>query len=147
MSHFCVGPDMAVTLNFSLKLDDGVEVDSTFDKAPATLTVGDGSLPEGFESLIQGLATGAREQFTVAPSAAFGERNPANLQRMPRTRFDSDIELAEGVVISFADQGGSELPGVVTWLSETVVEVDFNHPLAGRTLLFDVEIIDVQPAS
>ncbi|MCL6416189.1 peptidylprolyl isomerase [Aestuariirhabdus sp. Z084] len=146
MSHYSVGPDMAVTLNFSLKLEDGVEVDSTFDKAPATLTIGDGNLPEGFESLIQGLVPGAREQFTVAPEQGFGIHNKANVQRMPRTQFGTDIELSEGVMLSFADQGGSELPGVVTWLSETVVEVDFNHPLAGRTLLFDVEIIDVQPA-
>ncbi|RRJ83251.1 FKBP-type peptidyl-prolyl cis-trans isomerase [Aestuariirhabdus litorea] len=147
MSDLCVGPDRAVTLHFSLKLEDGSEVDSTFDKAPATLTMGDGSLPEGFESLLHGLAIGAREQFSVAPEAAFGERNPANVQRMPRTRFGSDIELSEGVMLSFADQGGAELPGVVTWLSETVVEVDFNHPLAGHRLLFEVEIIDVQPAA
>lgn len=146
MNNYTVDREMAVTLNFSLMLEDGIEVDSTFDKKPAQLVVGDGNLPEGFENLIMGLKVGDRKQFKVSPENAFGQHNPGNVQRMPRTRFSQDMELFEGVMVSFADKNGAELPGVIKGLSETVVEVDFNHPLAGRAVLFDVQIIDVKPS-
>ena len=135
-----------VTLHFSLKLENNDVVDSTFDRAPASLTVGDGNLPDGFEKHIYGLTVGSRESFLVSPEDAFGQHNPSNIQRVGRSRFAPDMELAEGLVISFSDQAGSELPGVVQGFDEQTVTVDFNHPLAGKSLIFDVEILAVEAA-
>ena len=76
----------------------------------------------------------------------FGQRNPSNIQRIPRDQFDPALELAEGLVLSFQDKAKSELPGVVSLIEDRMVTVDFNHPLAGRDLEFEVEILSVAPA-
>src|SRR5690606_8536869 len=118
-------------------------VDSTFERAPATFTIGDGSLLQGFERRLYGLTAGRRERFSIPSQDAFGQPNPANVQHFKRSQFAADMELHEGLVISFADASKAELPGVVKSFDADSVVVDFNHPLAGRTIDFDVEIIDV----
>lgn len=133
-----------VTLHFSLKLDSGSTVDSTPSEQPASLTIGDGNLPQGFEQTLLGLAAGETRVSRIPPEQAFGMPNPNNIQHIARGRFASDVELAEGLVISFADAARGELPGVVRSFDDDTVEVDFNHPLAGRHLIFEVEILDVQ---
>lgn len=132
-----------VTLNFALKLSDGAVIDSTFDKAPATFTVGDGQLLPGFEQAIFGLSSGAHDTFIIPPEKGFGARNPNNLQQFPRQQF-KDVDLIEGLMISFADAQKAEMPGVVDSFNDDEVTIDFNHPLAGRNVHFQVEIIDVQ---
>ena len=73
-------------------------------------------------------------------------QTPGNVQRIPRASFGADVELEEGLVVSFSDAANSELPGVVRQFDDDMVEVDFNHPLAGRNLSFEVRILDVQPS-
>ncbi|MGB1271801.1 MAG: FKBP-type peptidyl-prolyl cis-trans isomerase [Endozoicomonas sp.] len=136
-----------VSLHFVLKLEDGSVVDSTQEDNPATLVVGDGNLPEGFEEVLVGLKSGDEQVRSVLPEKAFGMPNPNNIQSLPRTSFSSDIKLEEGLVMSFADAGNGELPGVIQSFNDQTVQVDFNHPLAGRNLLFEVRIVNVQPAS
>ena len=144
MSDSLIGADSKVTLHFSLKFDDGSVIDSTFDREPATFVIGDGSLLEGFEKKIHGMKKGQQGSYTVLPEEGFGQPNPSNVQRFARTDFSADLELAEGLVISFADASQSELPGVIKSIAGDTVMVDFNHPLAGREIQFDVDIIDVQ---
>ncbi len=132
-----------VTLNFSLTLENGDVVDSTFDTQPASLVVGDGNLPSGFERHIVGQEAGFRGVFPVAPEDGFGQYNASNIQTVERSRFSPDMELAEGLVMSFSDPAGGELPGVVSAFDDQSVTVDFNHPLAGKTLNFEVEIISI----
>lgn len=146
MNDLSIGRDSRVTLHFSLTFEDGAVIDSTFDKSPATFTVGDGSLLQGFENKIVGMKAGEKARFTVLPEDSFGQPNPNNIQQFPVTTFADDMELVEGLVISFADASQSELPGVVKSIEGDTVTVDFNHPLAGRNILFDVDIIEVEPA-
>lgn len=134
-----------ITLHFELRLGDGALVDSTFEGEPATFTYGDGSLLPGIEQKLLGLPAGARQTFELKPEDAFGQPNPANIQQFDRDKFDPGMELVEGTVISFADAARAELPGVVQSVSEDQVVVNFNHPLAGRTLQFTAEIIAVEP--
>jgi FKBP-type peptidyl-prolyl cis-trans isomerase SlpA len=138
-----ISRDSQVTLHFALKFDDGAIIDSTFDKSPATFVMGDGSLLAGFENKIIGLKAGDKESYTVLPEESFGQPNPNNVQQFPRQQFSDDMELAEGLVISFADASQSELPGVVKAVTDDTVTVDFNHPLSGRNIQFDVEIVHV----
>ncbi len=147
MTDLVIANDTRVTLHFSLTLEDGSVVDSNFDKQPASFDVGDGSLLAGFEKKIHGMKAGQKASFTVLPEESFGQPNPANIQRFSRSDFAQDMELTEGLVISFADAGQSELPGVVTSITDEAVMVDFNHPLAGRTIQFDVGIVAVENAS
>ncbi|TFH87056.1 FKBP-type peptidyl-prolyl cis-trans isomerase [Billgrantia azerbaijanica] len=145
MSDYRIDEGMEVTLHFTLKLEDGTVVDSTRDKAPATFAVGDGNLPPGFEHPIKGLAAGESGSFEITPEHAFGQHNPQNVQLLKREDFQ-DMEPEVGTVMSFADPAGGELPGVIARVDDVQVEVDFNHPLAGRTLTFEVDVIDVKPA-
>jgi FKBP-type peptidyl-prolyl cis-trans isomerase SlpA len=139
-----ISENSQVTLHFSLHLENGDLVDSTFDKAPATFTVGDGSLLPGFEKKLFGLDVGAKQQFIIEQHEAFGAHNPQNIQQFKRADFPTDAELSEGAMFSFADAAGCELPGVLKSVVGDKVEIDFNHPLAGHAIHFNVEIIDVQ---
>ncbi len=138
-----IGKASGVTLHFSLALEDGSVVDSNFDQSPATLSIGDGNLPLGFEEHLLGMAVGQQSSFTVLPEKAFGQHNPSNIQRVKRKSFAADMALSEGLVVSFADANRGELPGVIQTIGDDEVTVDFNHPLAGKTLVFKVEIIAV----
>lgn len=142
--NLVVGENTLVTLHFSLSMEEGAEIDSTFDKSPARFEYGDGQLPDGFQSYLQGLKAGDTGEWLVPPEKAFGMPNPNNQQVMKRSDFPDDMELAEGLMISFADANQSELPGVVKAFDEQEVTIDFNHPLAGQNLLFKVEIIAVE---
>ena len=133
-----------VTLHFSLTLENGDVVDSTFDKKPATFSMGDGSLLPGFEQKLIGLAKGDRQTVVVEKKSAFGPINPENVQYFNRKDFAEDMELTKGLVVSFKDASGGELPGVVAGADNEEVMIDFNHPLAGRDITFTVEIIDVE---
>ena len=146
MNELPIDKDTRVTLHFALKFESGEVIDSTFDKGAAILEIGDESLPENFEAYLVGMKAGDKASYQVSPEKAFGQRNPNNLQTFKRHEFSADMVLEPGVVISFADARQQELPGVVSRVEGDEVEVDFNHPLSGRTLTFDVEIIDVEPA-
>lgn len=141
-----ITPNRQVTLHFALALEDGSLIDSTFEKSPASLVVGDGNLLPGFEKHLLGLQSGDKQTFTISPADGFGALNPNNVQTMKRSDFAADIELQEGLIVSFADAQKAELPGVVAKLEGETVVVDFNHPLAGKNLLFTVEIIAVNEA-
>ena len=145
MSEYRIDEGMEVTLHFTLKLEDGTVVDSTRDKEPATFQVGDGNLPPGFERPLEGMSGGESGSFEITPEHGFGQHNPQNIQMLSRDDF-AEIEPEIGTVMSFADPAGGELPGVIVAINERQVEVDFNHPLAGRTLTFEVEVLDVKPA-
>ena len=140
-----VGQGTKVTLHFSLALEDGSVVDSNFGGQPAEFEFGDGSLLPGFEQSIIGLVPGDQRSLTIAPEDSFGRPNPDNVQEVARKQFPKDIELEKGLVLSFADAQNAERPGVVLSFDEGQVTVDFNHPLAGRTITFDVQILDVNP--
>ena len=135
-----------VTLHFAIKLENGDVIDSTFDKQPATFTVGDGNLLPGFEATLLGLKAGDQRSIAIGPEQGFGQGNPQNVQIMPRSAF-AEMELSEGLLVIFNDAANAELPGVVKAFDESSVTIDFNHPLAGKQLTFDVEIIEVEPAN
>lgn len=140
-----IGPGKRVTLHFSVALPNGEVVDSTRPGGvPAEFTVGDGSLLPGFEQALFGLRAGDRRSVFIDARRGFGEWNPANQQVFPRVQF-AGMTLVPGLVVAFADKSG-ELPGVVKEVGEETVTVDFNHPLAGRDLVFEVDIIRVMDA-
>ena len=140
MDDLMISEGTRVTLNFALVLDDGSEIDSNFEKEPASFSVGDGSLLPGFERALFGLKSGDEATLEILPEEGFGQPNDNNLQTIKRDQFDVGSELEAGMVFSFADAAGGELPGVVKTFDADEVTVDFNHPLAGRTVSFRVAI-------
>ena len=143
MTETRIGQNTEVTLHFALHLENGDTVDSTFDKAPAVFKVGDGNLLPGFETALFGFKAGDQRKLTIAPENAFGQHNPQNVQVMPRSQFEG-MELSEGLLVIFNDAANTELPGVVKVFDDNQVTIDFNHPLAGKTLNFEVQILDVK---
>ena len=141
-----------VSLHFSLSLPGGEEIDSNFARAPASFRVGDGNLLPGFEQTLMGLQAGDEIAVELQPEQAFGEVNPDNRQSFTREQFqhildDEVLPVSEGSVVSFRDPAGHELPGVVERIGEQSVTVNFNHPLAGKTIIFKARIVSVLPPS
>jgi len=137
-----------VALHFSVSLENGIEIDNTRTnyEQPVSLVVGDGNLLPGFEQALMGLRAGDRRTVHLPPEDAFGTWNPDNIQRFDRAQFALTGEMpVVGTMMEFTDKGGSTLPGVISSVTDDVVEVDFNHPLAGRNVVFEVEIAKVTP--
>lgn len=134
----------SVLFHFSIKLEDGSVADSTaLHGKPARLRMGDGSLTPTFEQCLLGLCEGESKSFTLAPEEAFGLSNPDNIYHLDRAKFGADVEPKVGTIILFDQPNGSELPGIIRAVAGMSVTVDFNHPLAGHTVTFEVEILGV----
>jgi FKBP-type peptidyl-prolyl cis-trans isomerase SlpA len=132
-----------VTLHFALLLEDGAVVDSNFEGKPATFSIGDGNLMAGFEETLFGLHASDEREFVVPPEKAFGQHNEQNVQAVAMDNFDA-LEIEVGAMFSFQN-GDGELPGVIADIIDGEVMVDFNHPLAGKHIVFQVKIISVTP--
>lgn len=140
-----IQPGSRVRLHFSLRLEDGTEVDASRGGEPLTVTLGDGTLARGLEMALLGMRAGQRETVQVPPAlSGFGERSDEAIQEMPRSDFPDDMALEPGTIIAFNTPTGDEVPGAIRAVGEDAVTVDLNHPLAGHELTFEVEILEVQ---
>ncbi len=135
-----------VTLNFSLSLESGEEVDTNFGADPVSFVMGDGSLLPGFERRLIGMRAGDEAEFRIPPEEGFGEPQDDNVQFISRADFDKDAPLEPGMLFTFTDAAGGEVPGMIAEVGDERVTVDFNHPLSGRTIHFKVCIAHVEPA-
>ena len=103
--------------------------------------MGDGNLLPGFEETLLGLRQGDEREFVIPPEKAFGQHNEQNVQRVDMDNF-ADLEIEPGAMFSFQN-GDGELPGVITEIVDGEVMVDFNHPLAGKPITFEAEIVAI----
>jgi FKBP-type peptidyl-prolyl cis-trans isomerase SlpA len=131
-------------MHFSLTLADGMLVESSFDDEPQTFVVGDGSVDKGLELALIGLRPNERQTLTLMPGQAFGQRDEANVRWLPKTTFPADMHLEPGQILGFTAADGEELAGAVLEIAREQVKVDFNHPLAGREIIFEVHILAVE---
>ena len=134
-----------ISLHFALLMSSGEEIDTTRRGKPASLTLGDGNLLPGFEEALLGLSAGDDAQLVIPAEQAFGERVEANVRLLAKTLFaelNGEEPLEPGLVVSFQAPDG-ELPGVVKAVYDDTVQVDFNHPLSGSDITFDVSILSV----
>jgi len=137
-----------LTLHYRLAGPDGADVINTFADKPATLSLGAGQLAPAMEQRLLGLAEGARASFDLPAGEAFGERNPELLQRVARKLLaelgDPDAEYHVGDVVTFpTPDGAGSYAGVVREAGEGWLLFDFNHPLAGQPVTFEVQVIGV----
>ncbi len=138
-----IGAGSQVTLHFALKLVDHQVIDSNFERSPVTLVVGNGDMLPGFERALFGKKAGDTVEALIPASQAFGVINPDNQQRFPHFQFPPDLALSENLMIEFSDASGNKQAGRVTHVGKQYVEVDFNHPLAGRDIVFTATIHQV----
>lgn len=137
-----IGPNSLVTLHYRIGLADGRPMVSTFEGTPATLQLGADELLPQLEQLLTGLEAGAETGFDLAPEDAFGPHRAELIERVQRKHLpEAEIEIPS--VLEFTAPDGSRYSGVATHAADNAVTIDFNHPLAGKCVRFDVRIIGV----
>ena len=137
-----------LTLHYRLAGPDGADVINTFADKPATLSLGSGQLAPAMERRLLGLPEGARQVFSLAAGEAFGQRNPELLQRVKRSLLaelgDPDADYQVGDVVQFpTPRGDGSYAGVVRDAGDGWLLFDFNHPLAGQPVTFEVQVVGV----
>jgi FKBP-type peptidyl-prolyl cis-trans isomerase SlpA len=143
-----VQPGSFLTLHYRLAGPDGADIINTFADKPATLSLGAGELAPAMEARLLGLSEGTRTAFELAPGEAFGQRNPDLVQRVKRGLLDElgdpDERYSVGDVVQFpTPDGQGAYAGVVREVGDESLLFDFNHPLAGQPVLFEVQLIGV----
>jgi len=140
-----IGPGSEVTLYFTLSLTDGTIADATEKDQPMHFFMGDGTFIEGLELVLYGLKVGDQQCLSIGPRDAFGLSDEESVHEIPRDDFPPEVELDEGLIMGFSTPSGEEIPGTIKKVGKEMVEVDFNHPLAGHEVIFDVEILEIKP--
>lgn len=140
-----IGPNSTVQVHFDIRLKDGSIADGTRSIGrPMEFTLGTGVFHEKLETALLGLQAGDKKKVMLLPEEAFGEAHPANIFQVPVNRFQQlDEPLEVGMIIMFTEANGNPRPGIIQAIEGTEATVDFNHPLAGQVVLFDIEIITV----
>ena len=138
-----VRPDSYLTLHYRVTALDGEEFLSTFDMSPATLQMGSGQLAENLESVLLGLNVGEHYVFELEPEQAFGVHNERLVERISRSGLPAGMELKENSVVEFTAPNGATFAGFLRELDETSALFDFNHPMAGKMIRFEVKIIGI----
>ncbi len=132
-----------IKLCYTGTLKNGVVFDKTDKCKPVAIQVGDGSLVQGFENALIGMGRSERRSFVLRPEEAYGYRD----EKLERTYYRESLELGfepcPAQVILFMTRDGREFPAVIKFVNDEIIVVDFNHPLAGRNLSFDVEVASI----
>lgn len=132
-----------VIMHYRISLEDGTELESSFGDEPLEFSMGENTLTEGMELSLLDLSTGDKQSITLTPDQTYGHRNPENIHELSRSDFPAEIIPEKGQVIAFDTPSGDDINGVVLDVNDNTVSVDFNHPLSGNTLVFEVEILKV----
>ena len=139
---------VVVSLDYTLRLDDGEIVDSSAGDEPLEYLHGHGQIIPGLEKALVGLGVGDSKKVVVPAAEAYGEMDMEAFEIVPRSMFPDDMELEEGLALSLRDAETNEpFEAAIAEIRETEVMLDFNHPLAGETLHFEVQIPALRPAT
>ena len=131
-----------VTIHYTLVVDDQ-EVESSFDREPLTYRHGEGRLIRGLEEELEGLSPGDVREITVSPDKAYGDRLPENIFSVEKTAFGDPDEVKVGTFVEGKTQDGQSFKARIAEERGEEFVLDLNHPLAGKTLEFKVEVVSV----
>jgi len=131
-----------VKLHYTLKVD-GKVIDSSRDREPFIFQVGSNQVIPGFENGIKGMKVGEKKSFKVPPKDGYGERRKEAIQEVSKDKMPKGIDVKPGMTLYASGPGGHPIPVKIVEVKKDVVVIDFNHPLAGKTLDFDVEILEI----
>jgi peptidylprolyl isomerase len=136
-----------VRINYTGRLKDGTEFDSSAGREPLQFTLGEGQVIPGLEAHVEGMEPGTKSTVTIPPEAAYGPRRPEAVQTIDRASVPASLDLKVGARLQARTADGGVMPITVVDVDEQSVKVDTNHPLAGRELVFDVELVDIVKAA
>jgi FKBP-type peptidyl-prolyl cis-trans isomerase SlyD len=133
--------DSKVKIHYTLTVD-GTVVDSSSGKDPLEYVHGSSQIIPGLEEQLVGLKKGDKKKVSVSPDKGYGPHNPQAVQKVPKTNFQEADKLKKGGVVS-GEMGGQQFRAIIADISDKEVTLDLNHPLAGKTLHFDVEVVGI----
>ena len=143
-----VGDGLVVSLAYSLRLDDGEEIDTAAGDDPLVYLHGAQNIIPGLERALAGLKIGDARSVTVSPDDAYGEMDPDAFELVPYDAFPGDLELEEGMGLRMVESGtGRQMEAYISELRDDGALLDLNHPLAGETLHFNVEVVGLRRAT
>ncbi len=132
-----------VTVHYTGKLDDGTVFDTSRDREPLTVPLGEERVIPGFEKAIIGMTPGEKKTATIPTADAYGERHPEMVVQFGRDKIPPDIDVSLGQELQLQTTTGQSLPARVIETSDSGVTLDANHPLAGQDLTFDIELVEI----
>jgi FKBP-type peptidyl-prolyl cis-trans isomerase SlyD len=147
MDTILVGKDTVVTFHYTLKNKDGEVLDTSEGSAPLVYLHGYSQIVPGLEDALVGKTSGVSLQVTVNPAEGYGERRDEMVITLPRTQGNLPEDIEVDFIVELVSPEGDELPARVVKLTETEITLDANHPLAGETLFFDIQLTDVRVAT
>jgi len=132
-----------VKLHYKGTLQDGTVFDSSEGRDPLQFEVGAGQIIPGLDEALPGMAPGDTKSVTIEPEQAYGDTNPNAIQSVPRETIPAELEIAVGTALQVETTDGRQIPVTVTEINDENVVLDANHPLAGKTLTFDIELVAI----
>lgn len=133
----------SVQVHYKGTLNDGTTFDSSYERGePISFTVGAGEMIPGFDSAVSGMKMGETKNISLKPVEAYGDHNPEGIQVVNKEHFPEGFQFETGVVIE-GQVGSQPVRGVINTIDEQTVTVDFNHPMAGKDLNFEIELVKV----
>ena len=135
--------DDTVRIHYTGKLEDGSIIDSSVDRDPLQLTIGKGEVIPGIEETLTGMEPGETKTTTLSPDQAFGERRDDLVTTVERRWLPADLEPSPGQKLQVPRSDGKPITVTVTDVNDATVTVDANHPLAGRPLVFEVQLVEI----
>lgn len=134
------------TIHYTLKNDAGETLDSSREREPLAYIQGIGNIIPGLEKALEGKAEGDNVEVTIKPEEGYGERNEQLIQSIPKTQFEQGVDLKPGMQVQGQTEDGRVQVFTITDVADEAVTIDGNHPLAGETLHFNVDVVDVRDA-
>ncbi len=132
-----------IKVHYKGTLTDGTVFDSSEGREPLEFTAGSGMVIPGFDEGVMGMEVGDKKRIEIPVDQAYGQSVPENIIKFPKSNVPEDMELEVGMQIHLNSQNGQPIPVVVTEVEEDSVTLDGNHPLAGKDLVFDLELVSV----
>ena len=133
-----------VSVHYTGKLTSGEQFDSSVGRDPLAFTVGAGQMIKGFDDAIPGMEVGEKKTITIAPKEAYGEKNLDAIIEFPKSNIPPEMKLEIGMKLQLQDESGRPFPVVVAEIKDDVIILDANHELAGKELIFDIELVEVK---
>jgi len=132
-----------VKVHYHGKLDSGETFDSSAGREPLEFEVGSGMVIKGFDDGVTGMTAGEKKTINIPYNDAYGPRNPEMLIEVPKEKFPPDLEIELGTPLMMSDGQGQQFQVTITEIKDNVVMLDANHPLAGKDLTFDLELVEI----
>ncbi len=132
-----------VKVHYTGKLESGEVFDSSVEREPLEFTVGAGQMIKGFDQAVNGMELKEKKTVTIPSGEAYGDRNEQLIQAVPRTELPADMKPEVGQTLVATNDQGQQTHVLVTEVTDATVSIDANHPLAGKDLVFEIELVEI----